>query len=60
MASNAVDPSEPPRIKDYFFKPMIDTAPAAQRCQQHADAQPRRVMRTAWICPGCVRQQARA
>ncbi len=55
MASNAVDPSEPPRIKDMFYKPMLDTAPAPPRCATHPEVAPRRVLRAQWICPACIR-----
>ncbi|MGP3971534.1 hypothetical protein [Streptomyces sp. 6N223] len=58
MASNAVDPREPPRIKDMVHRPTIDTAPPPPECEEHPDAKQRRVLRATWICTACVRDRA--
>ncbi|MDT0347015.1 hypothetical protein [Streptomyces litchfieldiae] len=55
MASNPIDPEQPPRVKDMFHIPRLDTAPAPPVCEEHPEAEPRRVLRAGWLCPACVR-----
>ena len=58
MASNPVDPEQPPRVADMFHVPLMDTAPDAPACEEHPDVKPRRVLRGEWICPACVRDSS--
>ncbi|WP_147437606.1 hypothetical protein [Streptomyces radicis] len=58
MASNPLDPAEPPRVRDMFHRPLLDTAPEPPVCERHPDTPPRRVLRAAWACPACVRSGA--
>lgn len=56
MATNPVDPDQPPRVKDMFHRPLIDTAPEPPVCERHPDVTPRRVLRAGWVCVACVRE----
>ncbi|MDT0309071.1 hypothetical protein RM780_19200 [Streptomyces sp. DSM 44917] len=58
MATNPVDPEQPPRIEDMFHRPLLDAAPERPTCARHPGTRPRRVLRAAWICPACVRATA--
>ncbi|MGP3969190.1 hypothetical protein [Streptomyces sp. 6N223] len=58
MASNAVDPSEPPRAKDMICWSLPDRTPLGRWCGKHPRKRTARILRAAWVCRDCVRESA--
>ncbi|RKN03305.1 hypothetical protein [Streptomyces radicis] len=59
MAADTIDPGEPPRAVDMILRSLPDRQPPASWCAEHPPHHAARVLRAAWICRACVREQAR-
>ncbi|WP_049565143.1 hypothetical protein [Streptomyces sp. SBT349] len=59
MAGNAVDPAEPPRAVDMILRSLPDRQPMSRWCGKHPRGRTARVLRAAWVCRDCVREEAR-